>query len=72
MPHIYWGSFLHTINERFLLVYPAPSSDDLYALFDLQGKLIYESTFLSGVLLNFSDQAMVSNEVSRLHLLTFF
>lgn len=72
-PHMFWGSFLSVVNERFLFVYPAPTSDDFYALFNLKGKLIYEEVyFTSGVLLHFSDAVVLAKEEGRLHVSNFY
>ncbi|CAH1407550.1 unnamed protein product [Nezara viridula] len=71
-PHMFWGAFLTVVNERFLFVYPAPYCDDLSALFNLQGKLLYEEVyFTSGILIHFSDAVILAKEEGRLHVCIF-
>nr|XP_014284564.1 uncharacterized protein LOC106686008 isoform X2 [Halyomorpha halys] len=69
----YWGAFLSVVEERFLFVYPAPSGEDFYAVFNLQGKLLYEELyFTSGILLYFSDEVILAKEGDRIHVTNFY
>lgn len=70
-PHLFWGSYLSTVCNRYFFIYPSPSSDYFYALFNHKGKLLNEKPFSAGILLYFSDNLVVALIEGRL-LLTFF